>query len=127
MQPVNLFDLAAQQARWLSVRQTAVAGNIANADTPGYRAVDVEPFKSILDGKHVSPAATQPGHFNIGPHKAAFSVHELEQQEVATLPSGNSVVLEEELIKSNEVRRAFELNTAIVKAFHRMFLLTAKG
>jgi len=30
MEPVNLFDLAAKQSQWLSVRQSAIAGNIAN-------------------------------------------------------------------------------------------------
>ena len=34
------------------------------------------------------------------------------------MPSKNTVVLENELMKAGEVRRAFELNTAIVKAFH---------
>ena len=48
MEPVNLFDLATQQARWLSVRQTAIAGNIANANTPGYARHDVEPFERYL-------------------------------------------------------------------------------
>ena len=42
MEPVSLFDLAAKQAQWLSVRQSAIAGNIANANTPGYRRKDVD-------------------------------------------------------------------------------------
>ncbi|MET0170123.1 MAG: flagellar basal body rod protein FlgB, partial [Aliihoeflea sp.] len=33
MQPVNLFSLASEQAKWLSVRQAAVSGNIANVHT----------------------------------------------------------------------------------------------
>ena len=41
---VNLFELAAKQAQWLSVRQSAIAGNVANVNTPGYHALDVEPF-----------------------------------------------------------------------------------
>lgn len=126
MQPVNLFDLASQQARWLSVRQTAVSGNIANVNTPGYRATDVAPFESILNSKTVALASTQPGHFGGGAMKAAFSVREVEKQDT-NLPSANSVVLEDELIKSNEVRRSFEMNTAIVKSFHRMLMLTVKG
>jgi flagellar basal-body rod protein FlgB len=43
------------------------------------------------------------------------------------LPSENTVVLEDELMKAGEVRRTFELNTAIVKAFHRMTMLSVKG
>ena len=64
MEPVNLFDLAAQQSRWLAVRQSAVAGNIANVNTPGYGAVDVEPFEKVLDNTGVAMAATQAGHLS---------------------------------------------------------------
>ena len=45
MGPVQLFELASQQAHWLSARQVAVAENIANANTPGYKAADVPPFR----------------------------------------------------------------------------------
>ena len=58
MEPVSLFDLAAKQAQWLSVRQSAIAGNIANANTPGYTANDVEPFEKVLDRTAVSLQAT---------------------------------------------------------------------
>ena len=61
METVNLFALATQQSKWLAVRQTAVAGNVANVNTPGYKAVDVEPFESVLDKTGVRLAATQPG------------------------------------------------------------------
>ncbi len=47
MEPVHLFDLVSRNNKWLSVRQTAVAGNIANANTPGFKAVDTEPFEKV--------------------------------------------------------------------------------
>ena len=43
------------------------------------------------------------------------------------LPSGNSVSLENELLDAGEVHRAFELNTAIVKAFNHMTMLVSKA
>jgi flagellar basal-body rod protein FlgB len=46
MSVIHLFDLASQQARWLSARHIAVASNIANANTPGYKAADVPPFET---------------------------------------------------------------------------------
>ena len=48
MGPLFLLDLASQQARWLGTRQTAIAGNISNASTPGYKAVDVRPFEDVV-------------------------------------------------------------------------------
>lgn len=126
MEPVNLFALATQQSRWLAVRQSAVAGNVANVNTPGYGTVDVEPFEKVLDSSGVKMAATQAGHLAGRSTDAGFAIRE-EERGAALLPSGNSVVLENELMKAGEIGRQFELNTAIVKAFHRMLMLTSKA
>ncbi|MCC0037835.1 MAG: flagellar basal body rod protein FlgB [Brucellaceae bacterium] len=125
MEPVNLFKLASQQANWLSVRQAAVAGNIANVNTPGYKAVDVEPFEQVLDKTRVTLQATQVGHLRGGATGDSFSV-KTNSDDVAMMPSENSVVLENELMNAGEISRSFELNTAIVKAFHRMVLMTVR-
>ena len=125
MQPVNLFDLAAQQARWLSVRQSAVAGNVANVNTPGYGAVEVEPFESVLDKTRVALATTRANHISTGATEASWDVREIDQPR-AEMPSDNTVVLEDELMKAGEIRRSFELNTSIVKAFHRMLLMSVR-
>ena len=125
MEPVNLFKLASQQANWLSVRQAAVAGNIANVNTPGYKAVDVEPFEQVLDKTRVTLQATQVGHLRGGATGDSFSV-KTSSDDVAMMPSENSVVLENELMNAGEISRSFELNTAIVKAFHRMVQMTVR-
>ncbi|CAM5362841.1 hypothetical protein MAUB1S_06233 [Mycolicibacterium aubagnense] len=125
MEPVNLFNLATRQSQWLSVRQSSVAGNIANANTPGYTATDVEPFEKVLDRTAVRLSATQSGHLG-GVTEAAFTVKPQEPTGPA-MPSKNTVVMENELMKAGEIRRSFELNTAIVKAFHTMMMTTIKG
>ncbi|MFE0019073.1 flagellar basal body rod protein FlgB [Mesorhizobium sp. NPDC059054] len=125
MGPVNLFDLATRQSQWLSVRQSSVAGNIANANTPGYTATDVEPFEKVLDRTAVRLSATQSGHLG-GATEAGFTVKPQEPTGPA-MPSKNTVVMENELMKAGEIRRSFELNTAIVKAFHTMMMTTIKG
>jgi flagellar basal-body rod protein FlgB len=126
MQPVNLFELASQKAKWLAVRQTAVSSNIANANTPGYAAVDVQPFEAVLDQKTVSLRATHERHLASADSSAGFPVRQTNDS-VPIMPSGNTVTLENELMKQGEVQRDMELNTAIVKAFHRMLLMTTKG
>ncbi|MER9106531.1 flagellar basal body rod protein FlgB [Mesorhizobium sp. M0848] len=126
MEPVSLFDLAAKQAQWLAVRQSAVAGNIANANTPGYTANDVGPFEKVLDRAAVSLQATQAGHLGNAATNAGFTIKPQEDDGVV-MPSKNSVVLEDQLLKAGEVRRSFELNTAIVKAFHTMMMMAVKS
>ena len=126
MQPVQLFDLASQQAKWLSVRQATIAGNVANANTPGYTAMDVEPFEKVL--AKTTPSMISNDASNLGGDEFGSSIGMREEElQVHVSPSGNSVVLEEEMIKAGDVRRAFELNTAIVKAFHRMILMTTRS
>ncbi len=125
MTAVNLFKLASTQAKWLSLRQTAVANNIANADSPGYRAVDVEPFKAALASEGVHLGSTASGHFGTSAQEVSFRLVEEKAAELTV--DGKPVSLEDELVKSGEVRHAFEMNTSIVSAFNRMILLTAKG
>ncbi|TPM97762.1 flagellar basal body rod protein FlgB [Mesorhizobium sp. B2-1-3A] len=126
MEPVSLFDLAAKQAQWLSVRQSAIAGNIANANTPGYTANDVEPFEKVLDRTAVSLQTTETGHLGSAATNAGFTIKPQEDDGVV-MPSKNTVVLEDQLLKAGEVRRSFELNTAIVKAFHSMMMMAVKS
>lgn len=124
MDAVNLFKLASTQAKWLSLRQTTVANNIANANSPNYRSVDVEPFEAAVSNESVRLAATSPSHFGA---KDGDFFQVVEEQASKLTTSGKAVSMEDELVKSSEIRHAFELNTAIVSAFHQMVLMTAKG
>jgi flagellar basal-body rod protein FlgB len=126
VEPVNLFALASKQAEWLSVRQAAVAGNVANANTPGYKAVDAEPFAKVLERQGGVVRATHVNHIVSGAAGGQVKLDENDPGPVL-LPSGNTVKLEDELIKAGEVRRSMELNTAIVKAFHRMIMMNTRG
>lgn len=127
MNPVNLFDLASQQARWLSVRQSTVASNVANVNTPGFRTTDVEPFETVLDKSRVTMATTHPTHIALGSTRDQFAVREVADKDAANLPSDNTVVLEDEMLKAGEIGTSFQLNTSIVKAFHRMILMAARS
>ena len=60
MGPVYLFDIASSHAQWMSLRQAAISSNVANANTPGYKAQDIEPFNKLLDAKVVATTVTSP-------------------------------------------------------------------
>lgn len=125
MSPVQLFNVVSQHNRWLSARQAAIAGNIANVNTSGYKAVDVEPFEMAMAEARLSMRATNAGH--MVPAAADAPATRVQSSEAWDIThSGNSVSLEQELIKAGDVNRAFRLNTSIAKAFHRMILASAK-
>jgi flagellar basal-body rod protein FlgB len=126
MGPVYLFDLVSRRNQWLSVRQSAIAGNIANANTPAYRARDVEPFSAALDAARVGMTATRQGHLPT-PGAGQPNVQVSDGETWETQHSGNTVSLEQELLKAGEVSGAYRLNTGVLKAFHRMILASSRG
>jgi len=124
---VSLFNLAASQAEWLSAQQKIIAGNVANANTPGFKAREIVPFASLLDGPNaLSMMRTQTAHMDV-------TYHPLEAQQIKqdssieTTHSGNTVVLEQEMLRGSENAREMSLNTAIVKSFHQMMMATIQG
>jgi flagellar basal-body rod protein FlgB len=125
LEPIRLFELATQQSRWLSARQAVIAENVANANTPGYVAKDLQPFSAIIDQTALQMSTTSPGHIGINPADMRVSSGEKAPTWEVT-ESGNSVGLEEEMIKAGEVNRNFALNTQIVKAFHGMLMSSVK-
>ncbi|HEY7646364.1 MAG TPA: flagellar basal body protein, partial [Hyphomicrobiales bacterium] len=62
MRSIHLFDLASRHNQWLSMRQSVVAGNIANANTPGYRSLELQPFEVVLESANLQMAVTERGH-----------------------------------------------------------------
>ncbi len=125
MGSVFLLDLAAQQSRWLSLRQSTIAGNISNVATPGYRAQDVRPFEDVLARTGLDMAQTSNGHMRLEAGEARGRVTRSRDAWETTL-SGNSVNAEEQLIKAGEVSRSYALNAGVVRAFHRMMLASVK-
>lgn len=126
MNSIFLFDLTSQRNQWLSLRQTAISGNIANANTPSYKALDVAPFDSVLQTAQLELARSDPGHFGL----SARQRHDLEvpqEDKWDVYDSGNSVSLEKEMVKAGEVNGAFALSNNVIRAFHRMLIASTKG
>ena len=126
MGPIHLFEIASQQARWLAVRQTAIATNISNANTPGFGRLDVPSFDDVLNKTQLAMATTNISHISAG----AADLPSMSSKPAAAWEvthSGNSVSLEQEMLKAGEVNRAFALNTSIVKTFNNMLLESVKG
>ncbi|NBN64882.1 flagellar basal body rod protein FlgB [Microvirga tunisiensis] len=126
MEPVYLTRLASQHNDWLAVRQATIAQNVANSDTPGYAARDIEPFASVFNETRLSMIATHGSHMGSAAETPeAAEVEKADTWQVSH--SGNSVSLEQELMKAGEVAREHALTTTLVKSFHRMYLASLKG
>jgi flagellar basal-body rod protein FlgB len=126
MSSIFLFNIASQRNQWLSLRQETIAGNVANANTPGYAAHDVQPFEAVLQSSRLELATTDPAHV-VQPAQQLSNVEEKQEDNWQVYDSGNSVSLEKEMVKAGEINGAFALNNNVIKTFHRMLLSSTKG
>ena len=123
MQPVYLFTLASQHERWATVRQAALTSNVANANTQGYSAVDIEPFSAVLDDTaQVTLARTSPGHLG-----ASGEADDPAVRDWTMKPTDEPVAIDKQLMQADETSRAFSLDTSIVRAFHRMLMTAVRS
>ena len=122
---IYLFEVASQKAQWLSARQTAIAGNVANANTPGYRAMDIQPFAAVLDSSPIEMAVTNPAHLS-PPQSQAGALREVEVEPSEGTLSGNTVNLEQQMINLGEVNRDYSMGANIRRAFHQLLLSALK-
>ncbi|MEP5759268.1 MAG: FlgB family protein [Litoreibacter sp.] len=105
-QNLTLLSTAQEMARNATARQSMVAKNIANADTPGYKARDMMPFDALVKRGNMSSidmAATRAGHMARADQSLSsptFISPETEQS-----PDGNTVTVETEILKSIEAER----------------------
>jgi flagellar basal-body rod protein FlgB len=112
-----LFLGLKQRLSWLARRQEVLAKNIANADTPGYKPSDLKPqafddaLKSAL--KPIRPAATDPDHLRGGSSLASEPRVITQRKAYETTPTGNAVVLEEQMAKVNETTLSHRLTTEL--------------
>jgi flagellar basal-body rod protein FlgB len=106
---LDILRLASNLAAHATTRQTVISQNIAHADTPGYRARDIADFAQTLEGDGAFAArVTRPGHRQFGPDVNGFEAREIAALGAET-PDGNTVALEDQMIRAAEVRQSHDL------------------
>src|ERR1700733_12215607 len=60
----SLIDIIVQKMAYLNQRQSVLAENVANVDTPGYKARDLAPltFDGAMKQANITMASTDPRH-----------------------------------------------------------------
>jgi flagellar basal-body rod protein FlgB len=115
---LSLFDLADRRLAWISRRQGVIAENIANADTPKWQARDLPSFASTLGQQAVALERTDPAHLAGQPTPVAGGQ---AQQNAEAAPDGNSVSLDEQMVKLADSDTAQSLTLGLYRAYLGMF------
>ncbi|MBI2516387.1 MAG: flagellar basal body rod protein FlgB [Opitutae bacterium] len=115
------YQLARKLLDAAALRQEAIASNIANAETPGYRRLDIAPdfaeqLKSRLETGELA--------------RSADSVRPTLVQDVharSVRPDGNSVEIEHELLAMNRNAVEYEFLTDVVSNNIKQLKLAITG
>lgn len=110
-----VMKLAQNLARHSGARQAQIAKNIANADTPGYRARDLAAFSETFEqsGQTREVRTTRAGHMNGTALGTAFQTHDVGGQ---ASPNGNNVSVEVEMARGTDAKSSHEMALTVYKS-----------
>lgn len=118
-QRIGTFALAEQRLNWLDARQRLLAGNVANADTPGFRARDAVPFRELLAQQVARPGVQVTHAAHISPPGA--DPRAMPARVLDRAPNGNAVSLDDQAIRIAETDQAHALAMNLYRKYVTMF------
>lgn len=125
MPGVYLERLAYVRAEYLANREAVIAENVANANTPGYRARDLASFGEVLGASRAaSGELAQVDVTNGAPLRDM--VREIEAGDRGDSLSGNSVDVEREMSALADVNRSYALTSNVMRVYNQMLSAAAK-
>lgn len=109
---LNVTRMAQALAAYAGTRQGVLSQNIAQADTPGYRAADMPSFAEAYR-QDAALRTTRSGHIlNSGTDTDPI----LRRDAGSAAPNGNTVSLEAEMVKAAEVKSQHDMALAIYRS-----------
>lgn len=107
---IDVLNTSHGLAAHSAARLQLISQNIANADTPGYRALDIADFDEEFASSSQKSRlrATRASHLDPARSLPDLPIVESKSGN-AFQPNGNNVSLEEEMVKSLELRDNYNL------------------
>ncbi|MGJ8543968.1 MAG: FlgB family protein [Sulfitobacter sp.] len=110
---LNIFKMSQAMATHAGRQQAAAALNVANADTPGFKAHALPSFAEYLRvSGMVALRATRPGHWDLDPGPTIPD----RSARLEASPNGNNVGLETEMLRAADAKRDHDRALAVYKS-----------
>jgi len=125
---VDLMSRLETRMHYQTDRQQVLTQNITNADTPGYRAMEVQQpsFKQVMSKlQPVQMAATSPMHLQGAMTSAASHSTIVNHTPSEVYPTGNTVDVEGETLKAAKNVMDYQLTTTIYADENNMMKMAA--
>jgi flagellar basal-body rod protein FlgB len=109
----DFFDLAERKLDWIDQRTRVLAGNVANADTPGFRPRDLQPFARSLSPFQLDLARTDAADI-AAPNDAGPAAEDITTEQS---PDGNGVSLEHQMKLVADTNAQQQLTTTLYRKY----------
>ena len=122
-----ILDMLRQRMTWLTQRQSVLADNIANSDTPEFTAKDVTPLtfdQELTAATHVR--VTNARHI-VGQNEIASNAKVIDSPDSEASPNGNSVVLEDQMIKVSDTQFDYAASVNLYKKALGLIRMAVSG
>ena len=111
---LDMTRMARALAAQAGARLGIIARNVAQADTPGYKAMDLPDFATSYQAETAAGMrATRPGHMAA---QAKWMEPVLEPSGGEASPDGNTVSLAREMVKSVDARQQHDMALAVYRS-----------
>lgn len=134
---INLLSGLTQKMDYLQTRQRVLAENLSNSNTPGFQAHDIKApdFAATLGltknnnaSSTLALAVTSPNHINsLSGGFGSKLKSEASKQTYEVTPEGNSVSIEEQMMKSSQNNIDYQLVTNLYNKNLGMLNAAIKG
>ncbi|MHA7873202.1 MAG: FlgB family protein [Hyphococcus sp.] len=121
MDDINILKLASAMARHAVARHQVISENLANADTPNFKAKDIEAFTQAYERFSRKDVAAPEMGAGKGP--AAWRFDTVSAPGVES-PNGNNVSIEDQMMRSIEAQQDHQAATAIYRKAMNIMRLT---
>jgi flagellar basal-body rod protein FlgB len=124
----GLFDLLTQKMSYLNQKQGVIAENVANANTPGYKQLELKPFSfgDALKQAGSGMRTTDPRHI-IPASMAGTNAQTVKSKDTDILPSGNTVDIEQQMMEVSKTSIDYQTMTSIYRKMTGLFKIAIKG
>lgn len=115
---------------WLDERQRVIAQNVANADTPGYVGRDLNQptdFAAAMREGGGGVRMTRTSAMHIAPAGQVARFESQAAPDSETTLDGNSVVVEEQMLKMAESRMAYDAAIGFYQKSMQMLRMAARA
>lgn len=118
---LTIFNMANQELNYLTERQKVLATNLANSNTPGYIAKDLEEpkFQDELK-KALAVNVTNEKHFAGLPSQISSNGVYTPKPDYALTIDGNGVIIEDQLNKVAETKGDYNRMLTIYTTYRNM-------